>query len=142
MRKIVEAGLCPDKLTVNNVDFVKAGMCPTCYNRMTTETGTVSPAEVKAMWLERKLASLKPAIAGEGKDNAMKSLEYGVVHLFGGGQALHLDEVCFWRQKDPSLQRTEQRVISLLIRAIPANIKETIVSERLMTSSGITLTPC
>jgi len=101
MRKILEAGLWPDKLTVNNVDFVKAGMCPTCSsrplwsprhlarqdlhgdcqehggeremkNRMTTETGRVSPAEVKAMWLERKLASLKPAIAGEGKDNAMK----------------------------------------------------------------------
>ena len=40
----------------------------------------------------------------------------------------------------PILQRTEQRGISLLIKAIAETVKETIVSERMMTSTGIIFT--
>ena len=45
-----------------------------------------------------------------------------------------------WWRKNPTLQRTEQRGISLLVRAIPSSMRETIVAERLMTSTGILFT--
>ena len=38
--------------------------------------GVVSPAEAKAMWLERELASLRQAIAEEGKSNTLKTSSY------------------------------------------------------------------
>ena len=53
---------------------------------------------------------------------------------------LHINPVCRVVEEDPSLHRTEQRGISLLIKAIPSNIKDTIISERLMTSTGIVFT--
>ncbi len=53
---------------------------------------------------------------------------------------LDINPVCRVVEEDPSLHRTEQRGISLLIKAIPSNIKDTIISERLMTSTGIVFT--
>ncbi len=55
-------------------------------------------------------------------------------------ETLHIKPRCKVVEEDPSLQRTEQRGISLLIKAIPVNIKETIISERLMTPTGIIFT--
>ena len=50
---------------------------------------------------------------------------------------LHIKPRCQVVEKNPTLQRTEQRGISLLVRAIPSSMRETIVAERLMTSTGI-----
>ena len=222
--------------------------------------GVVSPAETKAMWLERELASLRQAIAEEGKSNTLKTSSYWsqpfvsgndrVLHLgevqgsgdhrdiraqhlqpghLGEARAQHLhlglwegDRAQQWHQdqgvpsgagrhqdlpelqagdlsplvlgdwlemiapvmrdlspqahrwwelveleakgyyeqwrvatpmarlqikpkcqaveKNPTLQRTEQRGISLLVRAIPSSMRETIVAERLMTFTGILFT--
>ena len=43
-------------------------------------------------------------------------------------------------KKDPTLHRTEQRGISLLLKAIPTTVKETVIAERLMTTTGILFT--
>ena len=53
---------------------------------------------------------------------------------------LHIKPRCQVVEKNPTLQRTEQRGISLLVRAIPSSMRETIVAERLMTSTGILFT--
>eukprot|EP00434_Breviolum_minutum_P005938 symbB.v1.2.005236.t1/scaffold302.1/size234775/5 len=53
---------------------------------------------------------------------------------------LHIKPRCQAVEKNPTLQRTEQRGISLLVRAIPSSMRETIVVERLMTSTGILFT--
>ena len=55
-------------------------------------------------------------------------------------ERLYVKPQCKVVEEDPSLQRTEQRGISLLIKAVPETIRETIVSERLMTSTGIIFT--
>ena len=55
-------------------------------------------------------------------------------------ERLYVKPRCKVVEEDPSLQRTEQRGISLLIKAVPESVKETIVSERLMTSTGIIFT--
>ena len=55
-------------------------------------------------------------------------------------ERLYVKPQCKVVEEDPSLQRTEQRGISLLIKAAPETIRETIVSERLMTSTGIIFT--
>ena len=41
---------------------------------------------------------------------------------------------------DLTLHRTEQRGISLLLKAIPTSVKETVIAERLMTTTGILFT--
>ena len=56
-------------------------------------------------------------------------------------ERLYVKPRCKVVEEDPSLQRTEQRGISLLIKAVPESIKETIVSERMMTSTGNHLHP-
>ena len=43
-------------------------------------------------------------------------------------------------KKDLTLHRTEQRGISLLLKAIPTTVKETVIAERLMTTTGILFT--
>ena len=53
---------------------------------------------------------------------------------------LYIKPTCKVVEDDPSLQRTEQRGIALLIKSIPEHIKETMVSERIMTSTGIIFT--
>ena len=55
-------------------------------------------------------------------------------------ERLYVKPRCKVVEEDPSLQRTEQRGISLLIKAVPESVKETIVSERMMTSTGIIFT--
>eukprot|EP00434_Breviolum_minutum_P039932 symbB.v1.2.035473.t1/scaffold4784.1/size34903/1 len=55
-------------------------------------------------------------------------------------ERLYVRPRCKVVEEDPSLQRTEQRGISLLIKAVPESVKETIVSERMMTSTGIIFT--
>ena len=55
-------------------------------------------------------------------------------------ERLYVRPQCNVVEEDPSLQRTEQRGISLMIKAIPEVIKDTIISERLMTSTGILFT--
>ena len=55
-------------------------------------------------------------------------------------ERLYVKPQCKVVEEDPSLQRTEQRGISLLIKEVPETIRETIVSERLMTSTGIIFT--
>lgn len=55
-------------------------------------------------------------------------------------ERLYVRPRCKVVEEDPSLQRTEQRGISLLIKAIAEAVKETIVSERMMTSTGIIFT--
>ena len=52
---------------------------------------------------------------------------------------LYIKPACKVVEDDPSLQRTEQSGIALLIKA-PEHIKETMVSERMMTSTGIIFT--
>ena len=41
---------------------------------------------------------------------------------------------------DPTLHRTEQRGISLLLKAIPLSVKETVIAERLLSTTGILFT--
>ena len=41
---------------------------------------------------------------------------------------------------DPTLHRTEQRGISLLLKAIPSAVKETVIAERLLSTTGILFT--
>ena len=41
---------------------------------------------------------------------------------------------------DPTLHRTEQRGISLLLKAIPSSVKETVIAERLLSTTGILFT--
>ena len=41
---------------------------------------------------------------------------------------------------DPTLHRTEQRGISLLLKAIPSTVKETVIAERLLSTTGILFT--
>ena len=53
---------------------------------------------------------------------------------------LQIKPKCQAVEKNPTLQRTEQRGISLLVRAIPSSMRETIVAERLLTSTGILFT--
>ena len=43
-------------------------------------------------------------------------------------------------KSDLTLHRTEQRGISLLLKAIPTSVKETVIAERLMTTTGILFT--
>ena len=55
-------------------------------------------------------------------------------------ERLYVKPRCKVVEEDPSLQRTEQRGTSMLIKAVPETIRETIVSERMMTSTGIIFT--
>ena len=56
--------------------------------------GVVSPAEAKAMWLERELASLRQAIAEEGKNSTLKTSSYwSQPFVSGKDRVLHPGEV-------------------------------------------------
>ena len=55
-------------------------------------------------------------------------------------ERLHISPESMVVKMDPTLHRTEQRGISLLLKAIPSAVKETVIAERLLSTTGILFT--